>query len=52
MGLFCDVAHSQRLGMKMESARDVTFAASLELATSGAANGNLPVRGGYGPAME
>ena len=45
MGLFCDVAHRQRLGMKMESARDVTFAAVAELATSEAASGNLPVRG-------
>jgi outer membrane protein insertion porin family len=32
--------------MKMESHVDVRFAAPVKLATSGAANGNLPVRGG------
>jgi len=34
MGLFCGVALSQRLGVKLESACDVTFAAPAELATS------------------
>src|SRR3954468_22726724 len=48
MGLFCDVAHWQRLGMKMESHADVRFAAPAKLATSSAANGNLPVRRGAG----
>jgi hypothetical protein len=41
--LFYDVAYRQRLGMKMELACDVKFAALHELATSGVANGNLPV---------
>jgi outer membrane protein insertion porin family len=44
--LFYDVADGQRLGMKMESHVDVRFAAPVKLATSGAANGNLSVRGG------
>jgi outer membrane protein insertion porin family len=44
--LFCDVANGQRLGMKMESGCNRTFAAPAKLATSGAADGNLPVRRG------
>src|SRR3954468_24087847 len=48
MGLFCDVAHWQRLGMKMESHADVRFAAPAKLATRNAENGNLPVRRGAG----
>src|SRR3954451_3424439 len=48
MGLFCDVAHWQRLGMKMESHADARFAAPAKLATSSATNGNLPVRRGAG----
>src|SRR4051812_36153342 len=48
MGLFCDVAHRQRLGMKMESHADARFAAPAKLATSSATNGNLPVRRGAG----
>jgi outer membrane protein insertion porin family len=44
--LFCDVADGQRLGMKMELRCNRTFAAPAKLATSGAANGNLPARRG------
>src|SRR4029078_2458365 len=46
--LFCDVAHWQRLGMKMESHGDARFAAPAKLAKSRAASGNLPGRGGAG----
>ncbi len=42
------VADGQRLGMKMKSHSIRTFAALAKLATSGAINGNLPVRRGAG----
>src|SRR5436305_8677148 len=42
------VADRQRLGMKMESHRERPFAGPAKLATSGATNGNLPVRRGAG----
>ena len=40
------VADGQRLGMKMKLHRNRAFAAPAKLATSGATNGNLPVRRG------
>src|SRR5665647_728805 len=40
------VADRQRLGMKMKLHCNRTFAAPAKLATSGARNGNLPVRRG------
>src|SRR5271168_1192254 len=43
-----NVADGQRIGMKMKSRRNVTFAAPAKLATSGAINGNLPARRGAG----
>jgi outer membrane protein insertion porin family len=43
-----NVADGQRIGMKMKLRRNVTFAASAKLATSGAINGNLPARRGAG----
>jgi outer membrane protein insertion porin family len=46
--LFYDVADGQRLGMKMKSRCDIRFAGLVKLATSGSANGDLPVRGGAG----
>jgi outer membrane protein insertion porin family len=44
--LFCDVADRQRVGMKMKLHRNRPFAGPAKLATSGAIDGNLPVRGG------
>src|SRR5438552_6673401 len=46
--LFCDVAHWQRLGMKMESRCPLSFAAPAKLATSRQQVGNLPDPGGVG----
>jgi hypothetical protein len=43
--LFYDVADGQRLGMKMKSRCDIRFAPLAKLATSRAADGDLPVRG-------
>jgi hypothetical protein len=43
--LFYDVTNRQRLGMKMKSSCDITFAVLAKLATSRAADGDLPVRG-------
>jgi hypothetical protein len=42
--LFYDVANRQRLGMKMKSRCDIRFAALAKLATSRAADEDLPVR--------
>src|SRR3954463_405449 len=47
-GLFTRVADGQRLGMKMKLHRERPFAAPAKLATSGATNGNRPVRRGAG----
>src|ERR1700710_2331562 len=44
--LLSRVANGQRLGMKMKLHRERPFAAPAKLATSGATNGNLPVRRG------
>ena len=46
MPYFEGVADRQRLGMKMKLHRIPTFADLAKLSTSGAANGNLPVRRG------
>jgi outer membrane protein insertion porin family len=43
-----NVADGQRIGMKMKSRRNVTFAAPAKLATSGATNGILSARRGAG----
>src|SRR5580700_10986843 len=43
-----NVADGQRIGMKMKSRRNVTFAALAKLATSGATNGILSARRGAG----
>src|SRR3954449_12820987 len=45
-GFFSRVADGQRLGMKMKLHRERPFAAPAKLATSGATNGNRPVRRG------
>ena len=45
-GLLSRVADGQRLGMKMKLHCERPFAAPAKLATSGATNGNLPVRRG------
>jgi outer membrane protein insertion porin family len=45
---FLNVANGQRIGMKMKSRCNVTFAAPAKLATSGATNGNLSARRGAG----
>jgi outer membrane protein insertion porin family len=45
-GLLSRVANGQRLGMKMKLHRERPFAAPAKLATSGATNGNRPVRRG------
>src|SRR6201746_2704682 len=44
--LLSRVANGQRLGMKMKLHCERPFAAPAKLATSGATNGNLPVRRG------
>ena len=46
MPYLTSVADGQRLGMKMKLHRNRTFAGPAKLATSGAINGNLPVRRG------
>src|ERR1700759_2727836 len=46
MPYFGGVADRQRLGMKMKLHRIPTFAGLPKLSTSGATNGNLPVRRG------
>src|SRR3954451_8833778 len=46
--LLSRVADRQRLGMKMKLHCDRPFAAPVKLATSGATNGNPPVRRGAG----
>jgi outer membrane protein insertion porin family len=45
-GFLSRVANGQRLGMKMKLHCERPFAAPVKLATSGATNGNLPVRRG------
>src|SRR3954454_21003300 len=45
-GFLTGVADGQRLGMKMKLRCERRFAARAELATSGATNGDLPVRRG------
>src|SRR4051812_12658560 len=45
-GFLTRVANGQRLGMKMKLHRETPFAAPAKLATSGATNGNRPVRRG------
>src|SRR5690349_21721934 len=45
-GFLSGVADGQRLGMKMKLRCERRFAARVELATSGAMNGDLPVRRG------
>jgi outer membrane protein insertion porin family len=45
-GFLSRVANGQRLGMKMKLHRERPFAAPAKLATSGATNGNRPVRRG------
>src|SRR5438309_5966772 len=47
-GYFSRVANGQRLGMKMKLHCERPFAAPAKLATSGATNGNRPVRRGAG----
>ena len=47
-GFLSRVANGQRLGMKMKLHCERPFAAPAKLATSGATNGNLPVRRGAG----
>src|SRR4051794_4741585 len=47
-GFLSRVADGQRLGMKMKLHRERPFAAPAKLATSGATNGNRPVRRGAG----
>src|SRR3954470_12204994 len=47
-GFFCRGADRQRLGMKMKLCRERPFAPRVGLATSGATNGDLPVRWGAG----